>query len=298
MTEETQVRPVSGRIGAEISGVLLSGDLDPRVLAELRAQLVRHKVLFFRDQGHLTDQDQEAFATVFGAPLAHPTVPVRPGTNYILELHSQHGGRANSWHTDVTFLDAYPSASILRAVTVPRAGGDTVWANTASAYADLPEPLRVLADTLWATHSNDYDYASSHADAGDDAVKRHKKVFASTVYESVHPVVHIHPESGEPNLLLGHFVKKIKGLRLTDSQRVINTLQEYITRLENTVRWTWRAGDVAIWDNRATQHYAINDYGDALRIMRRVTLAGARAVAKDGRRSYLLNERSASIAAE
>jgi taurine dioxygenase len=298
MTQDLSVRPIAGRIGAEISGVRLSSALPAETLKDIRAHLARHKVIFFREQQHLTDEGQEAFAAALGSPLAHPTVPVRPGTNYILELHSQHGGRANSWHTDVTFLDAYPAASILRSITVPESGGDTVWANTAAAYHDLPEPLRALADSLWAIHSNDYDYASSHSDAGDEAVRRHKTVFASSVIESVHPVVHIHPETGEPNLLLGHFVKKIKGLRLADSQRLFNTFQEYVTRLENTVRWSWRAGDVAIWDNRATQLYAINDYGRALRIMRRVTLAGERAISKDGRRSHLLNERPAAVAAE
>jgi taurine dioxygenase len=125
---------VAGQIGAQVDGVKLGADLDQSTVDALQRALGRHKVLFFRDQGHLDDQSQEAFAKRLGAPVAHPTVPVRDGSSYLLELDSAKGGRAASWHTDVTFVDAYPKASILRAVVIPEAGGDTVWANTAAAY--------------------------------------------------------------------------------------------------------------------------------------------------------------------
>ncbi|MNJ33400.1 putative dioxygenase [compost metagenome] len=222
---------------------------------------------------------------MFGDAVAHPTVPIKDGTDYVLELDSQHGGRANSWHTDVTFVDAYPKASILRAVVVPASGGDTVWANTATAYEHLPEDLRNLADQLWAIHSNEYDYAAQRENVSDEAVQHHKKVFTSTVYETEHPVVHVHPETGERSLILGHFAKKIVGLSTADSQAIINLLQNHVTRLENTVRWRWSAGDVVIWDNRATQHYAVNDYGDQHRVVRRVTVDGDVPVSIDGRNS-------------
>ena len=136
------IHPVTGRIGAEIRGVRLSSQLEPATVEAIRAALVRHKVIFFRGQTHLQDADQEAFAKLFGEPVSHPTVPVVDGTDYLLELDSHRGGRANSWHTDVTFVDAYPQASILRGVTIPEVGGDTVWANTATAYDDLPPPLQ------------------------------------------------------------------------------------------------------------------------------------------------------------
>ena len=113
------IRPVAGRIGAEVAGVSLSADLSDAAVQAIETALHRHKVLFFRDQTHLDDAGQEAFAERLGQPQAHPTVPVRDGTRYLLELNSEHGGRANSWHTDVTFLPAYPKASILRAVTSP-----------------------------------------------------------------------------------------------------------------------------------------------------------------------------------
>ena len=138
--------PVAGRIGAEIRGVALSGELDPVTLAAIRAALVRHKVIFFRDQDELTDQRHEEFAALLGDPVAHPTVPVAEGSRYLLELDSKEGYAASSWHTDVTFVEAYPQASILRAITVPQAGGDTLWANGATAYEELPEALKTLVD--------------------------------------------------------------------------------------------------------------------------------------------------------
>jgi taurine dioxygenase len=281
---DLSIRRVAGRIGAEIGGVRLSPTLSPPTVRAIRAALLEHKVIFFRDQGHLNDADQEGFAALLGQPVAHPTVPVLDGSRYILELDGARG-RANSWHTDVTFAQAYPQASVLRAVVIPEAGGDTVWANTARAYDDLPDELKALADNLWATHSNLYDYASAKPNASQEAAQRYLKVFASTVYETDHPVVRVHPETGERTLVLGQFVRRLKGYSAEASNHLFSLLQGYVTRLENTVRWNWRVGDVAIWDNRATQHYAIDDYGDQPRIVRRVTIDGDVPVSVDGRRS-------------
>ncbi|WP_281688577.1 TauD/TfdA family dioxygenase [Pseudomonas citronellolis] len=282
---QLDIHPVAGRIGAEIRGVTLSGQLDAATVEAIQAALVKHKVIFFRGQSQLDDQGQEAFAKLLGEPVAHPTVPVRDGTEYLLELDGAEGRRANSWHTDVTFVEAYPKASILRNVVAPQAGGDTVWANTASAYGDLSDELKALADKLWAVHSNEYDYAATKPNADPARLEQYRKVFTSTVYETEHPVVRVHPVSGERNLLLGHFVKRLKGLSQHDSQHLFAVLQSHVTRLENTVRWRWQAGDVAIWDNRATQHYAVDDYGTQPRIVRRVTLAGEVPVGVDGQRS-------------
>ena len=116
--EEIVVKPVAGRIGAEISGIQLSRNLDPQILQSSKEAILKYKVVFIRHQGHLDDQEQEAFASLLGKPIVHPTVPAKDGSNYILELNSDHGGRANSWHTDVTFEAAYPKYSILRAVVL------------------------------------------------------------------------------------------------------------------------------------------------------------------------------------
>lgn len=282
---QLDIHPIAGRIGAEIRGISLSAELDAATVDAIQAALVRHKVIFFRGQTHLDDQGQEAFAKLLGDPVAHPTVPVREGTRYLLQLDGAEGQRANSWHTDVTFVDAYPKASILRNVVAPAAGGDTVWANTATAYNDLPGELRELADKLWAIHSNEYDYAGVRPNTPVEKLEEYRKVFTSTVYETEHPVVRVHPVSGERSLLLGHFVKRLKGLSQSDSAHLFAVLQGYVTRLENTVRWRWQPGDVAIWDNRSTQHYAVDDYDTQPRIVRRVTLAGDVPVGIDGQRS-------------
>ncbi|HEY6880248.1 MAG TPA: TauD/TfdA family dioxygenase, partial [Polyangiales bacterium] len=290
-TDHVEVHPIAGRIGAEIRGVRLATDLPLEVRRQIHEAWLEHKVLFFRRQHHLDHAAQEALTTLFGpGPVAHPTVPTLDGTKFITELDSRYGGRANSWHTDVTFVEAYPKASILRAVTVPAFGGDTTWANTAAAYESLSPELRALADTLWALHTNEYDYLANKKGAAErgsseEELARYQEVFTSTVYETEHPVVHVHPETGEKHLLLGHFVKKILNVPSADSAHLLQLLQAHVTRLEHTVRWRWEAGDVAILDNRATQHYAINDYGDQLRVMRRVTVDGVAPVSVDGRRS-------------
>jgi len=285
------IHPVAGRIGAEIRGVHLSGELDSATVEAIQQALVQYKVVFFREQTQLDDQRQEAFAHLLGEPVAHPTVPSREGTRYLLELDGAEGQRANSWHTDVTFVDAYPKASILRSVVAPAFGGDTLWANTATAYNELPAELRELADKLVAVHSNEYDYAAVKPDVSAEKLERYRKIFTSTVYETEHPVVRVHPISGEKSLLLGHFVKRIKGYSQADSAHLFGLLQSHVIRQENTVRWRWKAGDVAIWDNRSTQHYAIDDYGTQDRVVRRVTLKGEVPVGANGQRSQTIKGR-------
>lgn len=296
---ELDVVPVGGRIGAEIRGVRLGGDLDDVTIAAIRAALVEHKVIFFRNQTHLTDESHEAFAGRLGKPLAHPTVPVAAGSQFLLELNSREGEAASAWHTDITFLPAFPEASILRAIVIPPAGGDTTWANGAAAYEGLPAPLKALADNLRAVHTNAYDYAASRPEASSEQIKRHREVFASVVYETEHPVVHVHPETGERVLLLGNFVKSFVGINRDDFARLFQLLQDHITRPENTVRWRWQPGDVAIWDNRATQHRAVADFGKQRRLLRRATIAGAVPVGVDGRPSRVIKpEPAAEIALE
>lgn len=282
---DLRIRRVAGSLGGEVLGLKLSGELDDATIADLTAALVRHKVLFFRGQQHLDDTGHQAFGARLGKTVAHPTVPSPAGTRLFELDASKGGGRADSWHTDVTFLDAFPKYGVLRGVTIPAYGGDTVWANTAAAYARLPEDLKRLADGLWAVHSNDYDYGAERVVVEEERLNHHRKVFVSAVYEAEHPVVHVHPVSGERALLLGHFVKKIAGFSSTESARLFEILQNRVVRLENTVRWQWQQDDVAIWDNRATQHFAINDYGTQARVVRRVTVHGEPAVAVDGRKS-------------
>lgn len=291
------IAPVAGRIGAEVRGIRLAADLDDLTIEAIKAALVRHKVIFFRGQSQLDDDTHEAFAARLGEPLAHPTVPVADGSKYLLELNSKEGEAASQWHTDITFLPAFPAASILRALVIPPAGGDTLWASGVAAYEGLPPALKALVADLRAVHTNAYDYAASRPGASAEQIKRHREVFASTVYETEHPVVHIHPVSGEKSLLLGNFVKNFVGLNRDDSARVFQILQDQITRPENVVRWRWQPGDVAIWDNRATQHRAIADFGKQRRHLRRATIAGTVPVALDGSHSRVLKPEPAPVVA-
>lgn len=283
-----QVQPIGGRIGAEIQGVKLSADLADEVVNEINQALLQHKAIFFKDQQHLDDVAQEAFAARLGTPLNHPTVPVKDGSAHILEIDSR-GARADSWHTDISFIDAYPKASILRSVVAPAVGGNTVWANTTAAYNDLPEELKTLADSLRAIHSNNFDYAAK-VSVPKEALEKYKNYFNSTEYETEHPLVRVHPETGEKTLLLGHFFKSFVGYSSSESRRLFDLFQSYVEKLENIVSWRWSAGDVAIWDNRATQHRAINDYGDQHRVVRRVTLESDVPVGVDGRPSRELRK--------
>lgn len=280
-----QINPVAGKIGAALSGVKLDETLSDADFKTIQQALLKFKVLFFRDQ-HLDDSQHEAFSRRFGDQVPHPTVRSAEKSTAILHLDAKET-RANSWHTDVTFVANYPKISILRGVVIPPYGGDTVWANTAAAYADLPTPLKVLADSLRAVHSNIYDYAVPR-DTQEDGAKRYRSEFAAEVYETEHPLVRVHPETGERSLILGHFVKHIQGVSSHDSKQLVRLFHERITHLDNTVRWRWQEGDVVIWDNRATQHIAINDYGNAQRIVRRTTIDGDVPVGVDGRSSQAL----------
>ncbi|GAB7185503.1 TauD/TfdA family dioxygenase [Kitasatospora sp. Ki12] len=287
-----RLTPAAGRIGAVVHDIRLGGDLPAETVAAVEAALYEHKVLFFRGQQHLDDAGQEAFARLLGHPVGHPTVPSADG-RYIFELDATKGVRANNWHTDVTFVPSYPKASILRALEVPPAGGSTLWANTAAAYQDLPAPLKTLAESLRAVHTNDYDYAARLALRPElannpEVAKLFRDVFVSTAFKTEHPVVRVHPVTGEKTLLLGAFAQRLQHLSGDDGKALIDLFQRYVERPENTVRWDWQVGDVAIWDNRATQHYAVADYGDEPRLVRRITLDGDLPVGVDGTPSRLL----------
>ncbi|RUP05104.1 MAG: TauD/TfdA family dioxygenase [Mycobacterium sp.] len=291
MTTLIAVDKLGSRIGAQINGVRLGGDLSPTVVAEIRAALLTHKVIFFRDQQHLNDQRQLEFAALLGTPIGHPAATaLAPDAPVITPINSDLG-KANRWHTDVTFAANYPAASILRAVSLPSYGGSTLWANTATAYADLPEPLKCLADNLWAVHSNRYDYLDKaiRNEQLTDLQRAFRQAFEMPDFQTEHPVVRVHPETGERTLLAGDFVRSFVGLDNRESSALFDLLQNRITVPENTIRWNWQPGDVAIWDNRATQHRAVDDYDDQYRLMNRITLMGDVPVDVYGQRSRVVS---------
>jgi alkyl sulfatase len=283
------VTQLGSRIGARIDGVRLGGDLDAATVGQIRQALLRYKVIFFRNQHHLDDVAHQAFAALLGTPIAHPSV--QHNTAPIITPINSEYGKANRWHTDITFVANYPAASILRAVTLPSYGGSTLWASTAAAYTDLPEPLKHLTENLWALHSNRFDYVGDYvgSEPQTDEQKAFRAAFEKPDFRTEHPVVRVHPETGERTLVAGNFVRSFVGLDNYESQVLLELLQRRITLPENTIRWNWATGDVAIWDNRATQHRAIDDYDDQQRVLHRVTVMGDVPVGVHGQRSRVIS---------
>jgi taurine dioxygenase len=281
------VKKLGSRIGARIDGVQLGSDLDADTVAEIRGALLQHQVIFFGDQHHLTDDEQHAFARLLGTPIGHHALK-QDGVPIITPIDSEYA-KATRWHTDVTFVPDYPAISVLRAVTLPEYGGSTLWASTAAAYERLPEPLKHLTENLRAVHSNRFDYAAAPAVQRTDAQQQMRAAFEKPDFRTEHPVVRVHPETGERTLLAGDFLRGFVGLDSHESHVVFELLQRRITLPENTVRWNWAPGDVAIWDNRATQHRAVDDYDNQRRVMHRVTLAGDVPVDVHGRPSRVIS---------
>jgi alpha-ketoglutarate-dependent taurine dioxygenase len=276
---------LAGNIGAELRGVDAGGPLDDVTVAEIRQALLAHKVVFLRDQ-QLTYASQVAFARRLGELTSgHPIFASPTEQPYREEMDSRKGMRANHWHTDLTFVDRPPAFTLLYGVVIPPVGGDTIWANTETAYADLPAELRDLVDRLRVVHSNDSDYAAIYEREAptNAAVAALHAEMLSKVFQAEHPAVRVHPETGARSLLLGGFAVHVSGYTRQASRDLLRMLQEYVTRPENTVRWKWRVGDLVIWDNRATQHYAVFDYGAEHRRGERITVAGEVPVGVDGR---------------
>ena len=289
---EIEVVPLSKHTGAELHGVDLSTDLGDGTIRAIRGALLRWKVVFFRGQ-HLTRDAHVALASRFGEPVpAHPTLPARdPAHPEILVLEKDPQSEApdgsidHRWHTDVTYVEEPPMGSILRAVQVPPCGGDTEWTNLAAAYAALSEPLRTMIDGFTAVHEN-----VLHVVRGEPTPLM--RAFMATRLRALHPVVTVHPETGERILYTNpEYTAYIVELSHQESDHLLACLKEHLAGREFTVRFRWEPGDVAFWDNRATSHIAPNDVPEGHhRVMERVTLAGARNVGLDGQLSRSLDE--------
>lgn len=257
----------AARLGAEIKNIRLSDELSDEVIRAISQLLLEHKVVFFRDQGHLDDFEQQRFAYKLGSLITRTTKQA----SILGMAPDRRSGRADQMHTDVG--DACPKISVLRGVVIPPDDRDTVWSSTAAAYLDLPEALRMLADHLLAVHCSAYDYIVRRHSAETDA-KQFDDVFTGSICETVCPVVRIHPETRERLLVLGDSVQNFVGLEKYVSQKLFERLQSYLTSPENTVRWNWKSGDVVIWDNRATERYAIKEASDRDQLERRTAIGG------------------------
>lgn len=238
----------AARLGAEIKNIRLSDELSDEVIGSISQLLLEHKVIFFRDQGHLHDLEQQRFARRLGSRITLTTKQAS-----IPEMAPDH--RSGWADTDVSFGDVCPKISVLRGVVIPPDDRETVWSSTAAAYLDLPEALRMLADNLWAVYSA-YDCTVSTHSAEMDT-NQFDDVFTGTICENARPIVRIHPETGERLLVLADSVQSFVGLEKYASQKLFERLRSYLTARENSVRWSWKSGDVVIWDNRAAQRYAI-----------------------------------------
>ena len=302
------IRPLAGHIGAEILGPDLTQPLEPEVIAEIRATLLKWKVVFFRDQ-HLSQSQHLAFGRQFGEPTpAHPTLPAAfPDFPEILLLDNQQFmkqekqapkpesdgqparvqpslGVESRWHTDVTFVPNPPMGSILRGLTVPPYGGDTQWTNLVVAYETLSPQLQRLCDELHAVHHNFLPIARG------EMPTTLKQQFQSKDIRSVHPVVRVHPETGEKALFVNpNFTSHLLELSRAEGKHLLALLYEHLSSPNFTCRFRWEAGSIAFWDNRATCHLVPTDVpAGAHRSMQRITLAGDLPVGPDGETSYAL----------
>jgi alpha-ketoglutarate-dependent taurine dioxygenase len=266
------IRPVTPVIGAEIHGLDLSAPLDPDVVAEVRSALTKHLVLFFPGQD-LSPEQHADFGRQFGEVTeAHPILPALDSDHpEVLPIDSRHNKSA-FWHTDVTFMNTPPMGSILHAVEMPDVGGDTLWVNLQAAYDALPEQLRELCDRLVAIHWD--PFFAADIDAAGGCMWDGKRV--EKLRPGLHPVVRVHPETGRKGLFVNeNFTNSILGFSRIQSEGFLHMLYRHCTEVpEFSLRHRWQQGDVAFWDNRATLHYATDDYGDVLRVVHRVTLRG------------------------
>jgi taurine dioxygenase len=292
---KVRVRPVAGHIGAEIEGVDLRHGVGDADVKEIRAALLKWKVIFFRNQA-VDHAQQVAFAGRFGeVTFAHPLEddPVDQDHPQVLAIDRRRYERADGrkytyesrWHTDVTAVVNPPAASILRAVNVPSFGGDTQWTNLVAAYEGLSAPLRALADTLKAEHRFGANVGAK--DWENPFLRRVSK----NPLVSIHPVVRVHPETGERALFVSPgFTSHIVDVSRSESQKLLELFFEQIEKPAYTVRFRWNAGDIAFWDNRATAHLGPQDLDhlDVERVLYRVTLTGDVPVGVDGFKSQIV----------
>jgi taurine dioxygenase len=246
------VEQVGGTIGAVITDVDLRS-LDQETLDRLHAAWLQHLVLFFPDQ-HLSPVEHRDFAKKFGSLEIHPLTEKLEGVPEVTLLHSDRGGRADVWHTDVTFHQTPPIAAVLQQLRGPRTGGDTMWANQYEAFESMSIAMQRFLLELTAIHSA---WAQGHPEL-----------------KAERPVVLRHPETGRSALAVNRlFTTRIPQLEQSESDALLAHLFTWGSQPEFTCRWSWSPGDIVIWDNRCTRHYAIGDYSSE-RIMHRVTVLG------------------------
>ena len=265
-----KIYPITPTIGAEVGGIDLAHALDQNLEERIYDALMEHLVLFFRDQD-LSPQAQFEFASKFGEPVEpHPVYPHLPGFDRVVLLEND-GDRppdTDDWHSDLTFQRKPPFMSVLQAIEVPETGGDTLWANMYAAYDSLPADIRALVSKSSAVHDmgafrNNYLGDNADVDALNAAM--------ASVGSAVHPMAPVHPVTGKRLLFVNRsFTQQVIGMLKAESDRLLQYLFGHMDSPNLQVRFRWRKGSVAIWDNRTTQHFAVADYLPAYRRMHRV----------------------------
>ena len=263
-------RRLSPHIGSEIHGVDLRDDLPDEAIAEIRAILLERKVVFFRDQP-ITRSQHIAFARRFGELEIHPVTPKDQSDPEVLRI--AHGpdsrGRENNWHSDVTWRAEPSLGSILRAITVPECGGDTLFANMEAAHDGLSQAMKDWVCSLTAVHDITRVFGKRLGKTQDELRAEYPL--------QEHPVVRTHPETGRRSLYVNSaFTSHIVGLSPKESSWLLDHLYSQATLPEYQCRFAWRPHSIAFWDNRGSQHYAASDYFPEVREMERVTIAGDR----------------------
>ncbi|MDF3842459.1 taurine dioxygenase [Pseudomonas citronellolis] len=267
--------PLSPALGAVVSGIDLRQPLDDAQQQAIEQALLTHQVLFFRDQP-LTPQQQAAFAARFGDLHIHPIYPSVPEQREVIVLDTAVTDvRDNAiWHTDVTFLETPALGAVLAAKQLPPYGGDTLWASGIAAFEALSKPLQRLLDGLTATHDISKSFPQERFGATDADLARLEEARKKNPPRS-HPVIRTHPVIGRKALFVSDgFTTRINELSAAESRAILDLLFAHVARPEFTVRWRWRENDVAFWDNRVTQHYAVDDYRPQRRVMHRATILG------------------------
>jgi taurine dioxygenase len=267
--------PLSPSLGAQISGVDLSRDLTGDQRAAIEQALLTHQVLFFRNQP-ITPRQQARFAANFGDLHIHPIYPNVPEQPEVLILDTAVTDvRDNAiWHTDVTFLPTPALGAVLSAKQVPAYGGDTLWASGMAAFEALSGPMKALLDGLTATHDFTRSFPLERFGNTPEDLARWEETRRKNPPLS-HPVIRTHPVSGRKALFINEgFTTRINELEAAESEAILKLLFAHGTRPEFTLRWRWQADDVAMWDNRVTQHYAVDDYRPQRRVMHRATMLG------------------------
>ncbi|MGI9591367.1 MAG: TauD/TfdA dioxygenase family protein [Myxococcota bacterium] len=270
-------RRIAGPLGAEVEGLDLSQPLEDRQVAELNDALLAHQVVFLHGQQAMDDAAHLALARRFGELSVYPVLKALGGDQAleVIEDAEDNPPGADTWHTDVTWIEQPPKLAILAAQVIPEYGGDTLWASTTAAHDALSPVMQRMLSGLSVRHGlQESFWERVRAKAGDELCARARSQIAPEVE---HPLIRTHPETGRRALFVaGGFMLGVKGMEPAESDLLLDFLMEHATQERFQVRWRWRAGDVAIWDERCTLHHALRDHYPQHRRMRRCTVDGDR----------------------